>query len=58
MLEETAQAAVAPVGHKSGLPEPRIVEAANPSEALIFVSLINHSSKVSGAADQLHQFQG
>lgn len=59
MLEETAQVAVAPIGHKSGLPQPRIVEAANPSEALIFVSLINHSSKVNGAADQLHdQFQG
>lgn len=54
MLEETAQVATAPTGHKSGLPEPRIIEAANPPEALRFVSLIDDSSRLHGAAYQQH----
>lgn len=54
MLEERTQVATAPTGHKSGLPEPRIFEAANPPEALRFESLIDDSSRLSGAANQQH----
>lgn len=38
MLEEIGQVATAPIGHKFGFTEPRIVEAANLPEALKFVS--------------------
>lgn len=59
MLEEAAQVATAPIGHKSGLPQPRTVEVASPSEALRFVSLINDSSRLDRAANQWHdQCQG
>ena len=54
MLEETTQVATATTGHKFGLPELRIVEAANPPEALRFVSLIDDSSRLSGAANEQH----